>query len=117
MAELTEEQKKAAAKAEAKDKAKAEAHDKAVEEAKAELAAEAQEKADKSAAAAAKAKADAEAAERAAKTPEQRLLDDWESKHTVLAPYITQLGRVRGGLNLPDQAEAKRILKSYGFRV
>ena len=109
MAQLTEEQKKAAAKAEA--------HDKAVEEAKAEFAAEAQKMADESARAAAKAKADAEAAERAAKTPEQRLLDDWESKHTVLAPYITQLGKVRGGLNLPDQAEAKRILKSYGFRV
>jgi len=115
MAQLTEEQKKAAAAAKAEAEAKA--HDKAVEEAKAEFAAEAQEKADKSAAAAAKAKADAEAAERAAKTPEQRLLDDWEKTHTVLAPFITQLGRVRGGLNLPDQAKAKEILKGYGFRV
>ena len=115
MAQLTEEQKKAAAAAKAEAEAKA--HDKAVEEAKAEFAAEAQKMADESARAAAKAKADAEAAERAAKTPEQRLLDDWETKHKVLAPFITQLGRVRGGLNLPDQAEAKRILKSYGFRV
>jgi len=88
-----------------------------IEEARALLEADAKEKADKSAKAAAKAKADAKAAERAAKTPEQRLLDDWDAKHTELAPFITQLGRVRGGLNLPDQEKAKKILRGYGIRV
>ena len=87
-----------------------------VEEARVLLAAVAKEKADESARAAAKAKADAEAAERAALTPEQRLGADWPEKHKVLAPYITELGKVRGGLNLPDQAKAKEILKGYGIR-
>lgn len=88
-----------------------------LEEAKALLEADAREKAEKSEQAAAKAKADSEAAERAAKTPEQRLLDDWPAKHTQLAPYITQLGKVRGGLNLPNQAEAKKLLRGYGIKV
>ena len=72
---------------------------------------------DEEARAAAKAKADAEAAERAALTPEQRLGADWPEKHKVLAPFITELGKVRGGLNLPDQAKAKEFLKSYGIRA
>ena len=88
-----------------------------VEEAGVLLAAVSKEKADDSARAAAKAKADAEAAERAALTPEQRLGADWPEKHKVLAPFITELGKVRGGLNLPDQAKAKEFLKSYGIRA
>ena len=97
--------------------AKEQTKEESLDEARALVEADAREKAEKSEQAAAKAKADAEAAERAAKTPEQRLLDDWEAKHTVLAPYITQLGRVRGGLNLPDQEKAREILKGYGIKA
>ena len=116
---LTEEQKEAKAKADAKAKAKAEAKakaDKKIEEAQALLDKDAKEKAAESAEAAAKAKADAEAAELAALTPEQKLSKDWPDKHRVLAPYITELGKMRGGLNMPDRAEAKKILKGYGFK-
>lgn len=87
------------------------------EEAQALLEADAREKAEASAKAAAKAAADAEAARIAAMTPEQRLLEDWPAKHATLAPYITELGKVRGSLDLPNQAEAKKILRSYGFKV
>lgn len=51
------------------------------------------------------------------KTPEQALRDDWPSKHKQIAPYITILGKVRGGLRPSDQKKAKKILKSYGFEV
>ena len=91
--------------------------EKELEEAQALLDAAAKEKAEASAKAAAKAAADAEAARIAAMTPEQRLLEDWPANHATLAPYITELGKVRGGLDLPNQAEAKKILRSYGFKV
>jgi hypothetical protein len=51
------------------------------------------------------------------RTPEQRLKDDWPSKHRQIAPYITMLGKVRGGLRPSQIKEAERILKSYGFEV
>ena len=87
-----------------------------LDDAKALVAADAQAKAD--AAADTKAKADAELkkAERAARTPEQNLQHDWPKKHEELAPFITQLGKVRGGLLIPDQNKAKKILKGYGFK-
>ena len=93
------------------------AKEKELEKAQALLDAAAKEKAEASAKAAAKAADDAEAARIAAMTPEQRLLEDWPAKHATLAPYITELGKVRGGLDLPNQAEAKKILRSYGFKV
>jgi len=49
------------------------------------------------------------------KTPQQALADDWPTKHNELAPYITALGKVRGGLKPSDQAKAQEILSEYGF--
>ena len=88
-----------------------------LDEAKALVDADAKAKAKASAKDAEKAKADAEAAEMAALTPVQRLQKDWPNKHRVLAPYITELGKVRGGLNIQEGKEAVRILKDYGFKV
>lgn len=111
----TEKSEKDKKVAEAKKVMKAE--EKRIADARKLLAAEAREKAEASELAAAKAKSDAEAAELAALTPEQRLGKDWPDKHVVLAPYITQTGKVRGGLNIPDQEKARKILKGYGFKV
>lgn len=86
-----------------------------VEEAQALVEQDAKEKAEASAKAAKKAKADAEAAVRAALTPEQRLGRDWPKKHTEIAPYVTEIGKIRGGLNVPGTEKAKKILKDYGF--
>lgn len=48
-------------------------------------------------------------------TPDQALREDWPSKHAKLAPYITENGRMRGGLSPSDQKKAQEILRSYGF--
>jgi hypothetical protein len=49
------------------------------------------------------------------RTPEQRLTADWPTHHKRLAPYITALGKMRGGLSPSDQAKARAILRDYGF--
>ena len=51
------------------------------------------------------------------KTPEQAFKDDWKANHHKLAVYITQKGKMRGGLKPSDQIKAREILKSYGFRT
>ncbi|KPK42753.1 MAG: hypothetical protein AMJ65_07205 [Phycisphaerae bacterium SG8_4] len=48
-------------------------------------------------------------------TPEQKLAADWPAKHKQLAPYITELGRIRTGLKPSAIEKAKDILKNYGF--
>jgi len=68
-------------------------------------------KKDEKAEAEAKAKAEA----KSDRTPQQALSIDWPRKHKILAPYITEEGRMRGGLKPSDQKIAKEILKRYGF--
>jgi len=72
----------------------------------------AEEKAEK---AADKAAEKLDKAEKANRSPEKALKDDWATKHHELAPYITLKGRVRGGLSRSDQEKARQILESYGF--
>lgn len=81
--------------------------------------AEAKAKAEESAEAADKAAVEAEKAALAALTPEQRLAEDWKKDgiRQEIAPLVTELGQVRGGLNLPEQAKAKEILRKYGFKI
>ena len=88
-----------------------------VEEAKALLAADERAKADAAKKESDKVQAAAEKAERDAKTPQQRLQDDWPKKHREIAAFVTINGEVRGNLLIPDQQKAKKILKSYGFKV
>ena len=45
----------------------------------------------------------------------QALHDDWPAKHKQIAPYITQSGKVRGGIPLADQKRGREILRSYGL--
>ena len=81
--------------------------------------AEAKRKAEESKEAAAKAERDAERAADAALTPEQRLAEAWKKEgiRLAIAPFVTEIGKVRLGLDLPGQAKAKAILKDYGFRI
>lgn len=69
----------------------------------------AQEKADQ------KAQDKADRAEKADRTPQQALKDDWADKHADIGRFITKNGEMRGGLKPSDQEKAKEILKSYGF--
>ena len=51
------------------------------------------------------------------KTPEQALRDDWPKRHFEIGPYITEKGKVRGGLKPSDQEKAWLILREYGFQI
>ncbi len=81
--------------------------------------ADAKSKAEKSKDAAAKAERDAEKAADAALTPEQRLAEAWKKDgiREEIAPFVTEIGKVRLGLDLPAQAKAKGILNDFGFKI
>ena len=61
-------------------------------------------------------KSDGEIADLIDKTPDQALREDWKEKHALLAPYITETGKMRGGIRPSQQKKAKKILKFYGFK-
>ena len=62
-------------------------------------------------------KSDGEIADLIDKTPDMALRDDWVENHARLAPYITETGKIRGGIKPSMIKKAKKLLRHYGFKV